>query len=80
MSRTYLAKYTVNRTRPNGDPRSFPSGHTSASFATAQVLQGHYGWKVGVPVYAVATYTAGERVSNNSIGPVTSYSEPRSGS
>jgi hypothetical protein len=30
----YLLKYSVNRTRPNGDPRSFPSGHATASFAT----------------------------------------------
>ena len=65
MSWTYLAKYTVDRTRPNGDPRSFPSGHTSASFATAQVFQEHYGWKVGLPMYAAATYVAGERVTNN---------------
>ena len=62
MSWTYVIKYAVGRTRPNGDPRSFPSGHTSASFATATVLQEHYGWKLGVPFYALATYTAAERV------------------
>ena len=62
MSWTYAIKYAAGRTRPNGDPRSFPSGHTSASFATATVLQAHYGWKVGVPIYALATYTAAERV------------------
>ncbi|HTI37114.1 MAG TPA: phosphatase PAP2 family protein [Vicinamibacterales bacterium] len=62
VSWTYAAKYMVNRTRPNGDPRSFPSGHASATFATATVLEQHYGWKVGVPMYALATYTAFERV------------------
>jgi hypothetical protein len=62
MSWTYAVKYAVGRTRPNGDPRSFPSGHTSASFATATVLQQHYGWKLGAPIYALATYTAAERV------------------
>src|SRR4051812_26149956 len=62
---TYLLKYAVDRTRPNGDPRSFPSGHASASFATATVLQEHYGWKLGVPFYLAATYVAGERVTNN---------------
>jgi hypothetical protein len=62
VSWTYAAKYIANRTRPNGDPRSFPSGHASATFATATVLQEHYGWKLGVPMYAIATYTAFERV------------------
>lgn len=65
LSWTYAIKYAVDRTRPNGDPRSFPSGHTSATFATAMVLQKHYGWKLGVPVFAAATYTAAERVTNN---------------
>lgn len=65
LSWTYALKYTFDRTRPNGDPRSFPSGHTSATFATATVLQQHYGWKVGVPALLAATYTAAERVTNN---------------
>lgn len=65
LSWTYAAKYIVNRTRPNGDPRSFPSGHTSASFATAMVLQEHYGWKLGLPVFAVAGYTAVSRLTVN---------------
>ena len=62
MSWTYAVKYAVGRTRPNGDPRSFPSGHTSASFATATVLQAHYGWKIGAPAFGLAAYTAAERV------------------
>jgi membrane-associated phospholipid phosphatase len=62
---TYAIKYAVNRTRPNGDPRSFPSGHASATFATAMVLQRHYGWKLGVPMFAAATYTAAERITEN---------------
>lgn len=65
LSWTYVFKYAVNRTRPNGDPRSFPSGHSSATFATAMVLQEHYGWKVGVPVFAAATYTAASRLTVN---------------
>jgi len=60
---TYAIKYAVDRQRPNGDPRSFPSGHASASFATATVLQEHYGWKLGLPAFALATYVAGERVT-----------------
>jgi membrane-associated phospholipid phosphatase len=62
---TYAIKYAVDRTRPNGDPRSFPSGHSSATFATAMVLQEHYGWKLGVPVFAAAAYTASERITEN---------------
>lgn len=65
MSWTYAIKYSVNRTRPNGDPRSFPSGHTSATFATAMVLQEHYGWKVGLPIFGAAAYTGAERVMND---------------
>lgn len=61
----YAWKYAVDRTRPNGDPRSFPSGHAAATFATAMVLQDHYGWKVGVPLFAASTYTAISRLSIN---------------
>ncbi len=61
----YVWKYAVDRTRPNGDPRSFPSGHSTAVFATAMVLQEHYGWKVGVPFFAGAAYTAASRISVN---------------
>src|SRR5688572_20105996 len=36
---------------------SFPSGHASASFATATVLHRRFGWwRGGLPAYAVATY------------------------
>ena len=29
------------------------------------VLQQHYGWKLGVPVFAIATYTAASRIVDN---------------
>ena len=32
------------------------------AFASATVLQRHFGWKVGVPAYAVASYVAASRV------------------
>jgi hypothetical protein len=60
---TYSTKYIVGRTRPNGEPRSFPSGHASSTFATAMVLQEHYGWMVGVPAFAAAIYTAASRIT-----------------
>jgi hypothetical protein len=65
LSWTYVFKYAADRTRPNGDPRSFPSGHASAAFATAMVLHRHYGWKAGVPAFVAATLTAGSRITVN---------------
>lgn len=59
---TYAIKFAVNRTRPNGDPRSFPSGHSSATFAAATVVHRHYGWKLGLPFYALGVYTAAARI------------------
>lgn len=63
---TQAIKYAVGRTRPDGSSQtSFPSGHSSTTFATATVLQRHYGWKVGVPAYAVAGYVATSRLAEN---------------
>ena len=58
-------KYVVERTRPNGSPRSFPSGHTSATFATASVLEAHFGWKAGVAGYAVGAFVGWSRIRSN---------------
>jgi membrane-associated phospholipid phosphatase len=50
-----VIKEAVGRERPNGqDDKSFPSGHTSNAFAMATVAERHYGWKLGVPAYALA--------------------------
>jgi hypothetical protein len=62
---TYAIKFAVDRTRPNGDPRGFPSGHASTSFAVATVLEEHFGWKVGVPAFVAAAYTGVSRVADN---------------
>lgn len=60
---TLLLKYTAKETRPDfSDSFSFPSGHTSVSFATAAFLQRRYGWKFGAPAYAVAAYIGWGRV------------------
>lgn len=57
-------KFSVQRPRPDGSNRlSFPSGHTASSFATATVLQQHFGWKAGVPAYAFATYVGAARMA-----------------
>ena len=62
QSLTMGLKYAADRTRPDGTALSFPSGHTSTSFATATVLQRHLGWKAGVPAYALAGYVAASRI------------------
>ncbi len=55
-------KIAARRTRPDGTEFSFPSGHTSVTFATATVLHRHFGWKTGVPAYAMASFVAASRV------------------
>lgn len=63
---TQIIKYSVRRTRPDGSSNSsFPSGHTSGSFATATVLHRHYGWKAGIPAFSVASYSAASRLGEN---------------
>jgi membrane-associated phospholipid phosphatase len=59
---TGAVKVAASRTRPDGTNLSFPSGHTSASFASAAVLQRHFGWKVGIPAMGVASYVAAARI------------------
>lgn len=62
QSLTQGIKFTTTRRRPDGTSLSLPSGHTSSAFATATVLQSHFGWKAGVPAYAVATWIGASRV------------------
>jgi len=58
-------KYATNRQRPDGGARAFPSGHTSATFATAEVLREHFGWKWGAPAYAIGAYVSVSRMVDN---------------
>jgi len=44
---------------------SFPSGHTSASFSTATVIQRRFGWRAGLPAYLLASYVGLSRLHHN---------------
>jgi membrane-associated phospholipid phosphatase len=59
---TLALKYSINETRPNGGHLSFPSGHTSLSFASAEFVHRRYGWSYGAPAYVLATFVAYSRV------------------
>lgn len=60
---TFVLKELVHERRPDGsDNQSFPSGHTSISFAAAASLEKRYGWKAGLPALAVASFVGLARV------------------
>jgi len=62
MGVTVALKLSIDKTRPDGGSRSFPSGHTSFAFSGAAFIQQRYGWKYGLPAYAGAAFTACSRV------------------
>lgn len=56
-------KAAVDKWRPNySAENSFPSGHTAAAFSGAAFLQTRYGWRYGVPAYALATFVGYTRI------------------
>jgi membrane-associated phospholipid phosphatase len=62
MAVVYILKPAIDRTRPDGGGQSFPSGHAASAFAGAAFLQRRYGWRFGIPAYALATYVGWSRV------------------
>jgi membrane-associated phospholipid phosphatase len=58
-------KYSVHSRRPNGDPQSFPSGHTAIVVQSAEFMRQRYGWKYGLPVYVVAAYVGYSRIRSD---------------
>ena len=81
---TYGLKYSIDEKRPNGRRHSFPSGHSSISFSSAEFMRKRYGWEYGIPAYAAASFVAYSRVearehrphdviAGASIGIVSSY-------
>lgn len=65
LGMTQTIKVLADRERPNNGKYSFPSGHASATFATAAVLSRHYGWKAAIPAYGFASYVAVSRLPEN---------------
>jgi membrane-associated phospholipid phosphatase len=64
LGATYGLKYAIEEERPNGERHSFPSAHTSISFASAEFMRKRYGWEYGIPAYAAALFVAYSRVES----------------
>ena len=58
-------KYTVRRDRPTGECCAFPSGHATTAFATAAVLERHFGYRGSWPAILAASYVAASRLVDN---------------
>ena len=58
-------KFAVQRDRPTGECCAFPSGHASAAFATASVVERHLGYRGSWPMFLIASYVATSRLSDN---------------
>jgi membrane-associated phospholipid phosphatase len=60
---TTALKETISEERPDhSNDKSFPSGHTSISFAAAATLYKRDGWQVGIPAHLVAAFVGVARV------------------
>ena len=56
-------KQIVTEERPDqSNDHSFPSGHTSVSFAAAATIEKRFGWQMGVPAHLVAAFVGVARV------------------
>lgn len=63
---TYLLKYTIQEERPDkSDNASFPSGHSSITFASAAFIHQRYGLKYAVPAYLGSIYTGYSRIQTD---------------
>ena len=67
FSWTMALKKSVNEPRPGrrDDPDSFPSGHSSFSFAFASVVTANHGWYWGGVAYGMATFISFSRMDQD---------------
>lgn len=62
----YGLELCVRKDRPDGKGHhAFPSTHTAIAFNGSTFLMKRYGWKWGVPAYAISTYVAWGRVHSD---------------
>ncbi|MBN2007770.1 phosphatase PAP2 family protein [candidate division KSB1 bacterium] len=63
---TFTGKFIFNFTswgvRPNGEPYSFPSGHTSSAFMGAAFIHFQIGWMWAIVPYLLAVLTGYSRI------------------
>jgi membrane-associated phospholipid phosphatase len=62
---TYGIKVAVRRDRPTGECCAFPSGHASLTFASAAVVERHFGYRASWPMFVIAGYVAASRLTEN---------------
>ena len=62
---TQGVKYATQRDRPTGECCAFPSGHASATFATASILERHFGYRAAWPTFVIGGYVAASRLFDN---------------
>lgn len=64
---TMILKKSISERRPGypDDPDSFPSGHSSASFAFASVVAARHGWYYGAPAYLTALFVSFSRINDD---------------
>jgi len=56
----------IDKETPTGDADdAFPSGHSAIVFSSAAFIQRRYGWRTGLPAYAIAGYVGWLRVKTD---------------
>ena len=66
MGTAIALKSVIEEDRPDhSDRHSFPSDSAASAFASAAFLDKRYGWRFGLPAYAVASFVGYSRVESD---------------